>query len=431
MKKKNIYALAIIIVIILIYFIFFSSRGSSDIPTFTVVKGPFNILVIESGSIRTKNSFMVTAPRTFSGGNLQIVTLAPEGTTAKVGDLLVRFDPTNAMKRINDKQTELKTALSDLAKLKAQQAADEAQAKSDYENSKLSFELAKIAKERMQFESEARKREAELEFARAELNFKQAETNIKNKSIVRQSELGNLNLRIQQIRGDIEAAQKDMEQLAIKAPISGLIVYEDNWSTGRKIAVGDQPWPGMTIISLPDLSAAQVVVNINEMDIAKVKMGQTVEINPDAFPDKKFTGKIKSVSQIGREKGGGSNIKIFEVIVDIDKTEDILKPGITTTNRIIVDRIKDVVYIPLDAVVEKEGKTFAFIASGSSFDKKEIKLGAKNDNFVVVKEGLSAGMHVALRNPEESSEPSMDIKKEKPTATSPSPQPTRSIKIVQ
>lgn len=421
MKKKTLFAIAIPLAFIVLIFFFYSSGGSSDIPTYTVQKGPFNIIVMESGSVRAKNSFSVTAPRIFSGGNLQVVFLASEGTTAKVGDVLVRFDPTNAMKRINDKQTEMKTAIADLAKLKAQQAADEAQAKSDYESAKISFELAKISKERMQFESEARKREAELEFAKAELLFKQAESNIKNKFIIRQSERGNLQLRIQQIRSDIETAQKEMEQLTIKAPINGLIVYEENWSTGRKMAVGDQPWGGMPIISLPDLSAAQIVININEMDISKVKAGQEVEIIPDAFPDKKFTGKVSSVSQIGREKGSGSNIKVFETIVDITKTEDILKPGITTTNKIIVDQLKDVASIPLDAVFEKEGKTFCYIADGRSFSRKEIKVGAKNDNFIVVKEGTSPGMRVALRNPEESPETPGETKKEKPAiAISPS-----------
>ena len=419
MKKHKLLIplLATLFLAIILYYYFFSG-SASDIPTYTVKRGTFNVLVIEAGTVRAKNSFTVSSPRIFSGSNLQIVSLAPEGTTAKVGDVLARFDPTGAMKRIGDKETELKSAQSDYTKMRAQQAADEAQSKADYENAKLSFELAKIAKERMQFESEARRREAELEFAKAEISFKQAELNLKNKGIVRRSELGNLQLRLQQIKGDIDIAKKDMEELTIKAPISGLIVYETNWSTGRKIAVGDQPWPGMTLISLPDLSAAQVVISVNEMDISKVKVNQKVEITPDAFPDKKFSGKIFTVSQIGSEKGMGSNVKVFETIVDIEKTEDILKPGITTTNKIIVDQIKNVLSIPIEAVVEKEGKTYVYVPGGRSFSKVEIKVGAKNDNFVVVKEGLKEGMQVALRNPEEMEDAPGESKKDKPSIVS-------------
>jgi HlyD family secretion protein len=405
MKKKHVaVALAAVAIIVFAKLLFFSS-GDSAIPTYTIKRGDFHILVIESGSIRAKQSSTITAPRIMSGGNLQVTFLAPEGSIATQDQVLARFDPSNAMKRIQDKQTELKTAMADMDKLKAQQKGDEQQAKTDYENAKLSFQLAEIAKERMQFEPEAKKREAALEFERAGLSFEQARLNLENKSIVRKSELGNLQLRISQIQSDIGQSMKEMDQLTIKASISGLIVYENNWSTGRKIAVGDQPWPGMPIISLPDLSAAQVEVSVNEMDIARLKLQQKVEIIPDAFPDKKFLGTVNSISQIGREKASGSNIKVFDIVIDIDKTDPILKPGITTTNKIIVGTRPKVLSIPIACVVEEEKKTYAFVKNGRSFDKRRVELGERNDNFVVVKNGVREGEQVALRNPEEKEEP--------------------------
>lgn len=405
MKKKSIlYTVAIVVLAILIKLTFLSS-DTSAIPTFTAKKGAFHILVVESGSIRAKNSSTVTAPRTMSGGNLQITFLASEGSIAAKDQVLVRFDPSNAMKRIQDKQTELKTAMADLDKLRAQQSGDEAQAKTEYENARLSFQLAEIAKERMQFEPEAKKREAALEFERARLSFEQAKLNLENKSVVRKSELANLQLRISQIQSDINQSTKEMDALTLKAPISGLIVYETNWSTGRKFTVGDQPWPGMPIISLPDLTAAQVEVSVNEMDIAKLKPQQRVEIIPDAFPDKVFSGTVTSISQIGREKGSGSNVKVFDIVIDVDKTDPVLKPGITTTNKIVVGTRESVISIPIVCVHEEDRKTFVYVKNGSSFDKRTVSLGDRNDNFVIVSSGVDSGEEVALRNPEETEEP--------------------------
>ncbi len=399
-NRKNIgYAAAAFAAIFILYWLW--PAGAASIPTYTSTRGNFEIYVIESGSVRATNSFTITAPRIRSAGNLQVVSLAPEGTIAKVDDMLVRFDPSAALKRISDRQTELKTALADLAKMRAQQAADESQAKTEYESSKLNFELAKIARDKMQFEPEARKREAEIEFERAKLTFEQAKLNIENKNIVRRSELGNLQLRLEQIRSDIRESQKEMEQLSVKAPISGLIVYENNWSTGRKLAKGDQPWPGMPLISLPDLSAMQTDVSVNEMDISKVSKGQKVQVIPDAFPDKIFHGTITSVSQIGRQKGQGSNVKVFDIVIEIKETDEVLKPGITTTNKIVVDKLKNVLSIPIISIFEEEAKTYAYVGEGSSFDKREVVLGARNDNFVVVKKGLNEGEQVALRNPEQ------------------------------
>ncbi|MBE0644538.1 MAG: efflux RND transporter periplasmic adaptor subunit, partial [Bacteroidetes bacterium] len=268
----------------------------------------------------------------------------------------------------------------------------------------LNFQLATIQREKMQFEPEARRREAEIEFERAKMSFEQAKLNVENKRIIRKSELGNLQLRIQQIRSDIGVSEKEMDQLTIKAPISGLIVYETNWSTGRKIAKGDQPWPGMPVISLPDLSAMQTEVSVNEMDIAKVKKDQSVVVIPDAFPDKTFKGKIVSVSQIGREKGQGSNVKVFDIVVDLEKSHDVLKPGITTTNKIVVGTVPKVLSIPIISVFEEEGKTWVYVKNGSSFEKRRVVLDQRNDNFVIVKKGLSEGDEVALRNPEQEEE---------------------------
>jgi len=115
-----------------------------------------------------------------------------------------------------------------------------------------------------------------------------------------------------------------MDQLAVKAPISGLIVYESNWSTGRKIAVGDS-LAGMPLITCPIFGNA-VEMSINEMDIAKVKSGQIVIITPDAFRTNSST-RHHQVSQIGREKGSGSNIKVFDIVVDLKGTDPVLKPA--------------------------------------------------------------------------------------------------------
>ncbi len=398
-RKTRYMILGTALLLILLVVVFWPDAGA-NIPSYSVKRADFEIYVIESGSVRATNSVTITAPRIISGGNLQVVELAPEGTTAKEGDILARFDPSTALKRMQDKQTEMKTALADLAKLKAQQSADESQAQTEFETAKLNFQLAKLAREKMQFEPEARKREAEIEFERARLSFDQAKLNLENKSIVRKSELGNLQLRIAQIRSDIEVSQKEMEQLTLRAPISGLIVYENNWATGRKIAKGDQPWPGMPIISLPDLSAMQAEVSINEMDIAKVEVGQKAIIIPDAFPDKSFPGVIGSVSQIGRQKGQGSNIKVFDIVVDLDSTDEVLKPGITTTTKIIVDRLRNVVSIPIISVFEEQGKTMVYVGDNGSYEKREVTLGQRNDNFVVVSEGIQPGEKVALQNPE-------------------------------
>ena len=209
-----------------------------------------------------------------------------------------------------------------------------------------------------------------------------------------------MNIEIKQRQGDLEKAQKDLEQLTLTAPAEGLVVYGVNWSNnGRKFAIGDTPWSGAQIITLPDLSAMESITNINEVDISKVKVGQKVIVKLDAFQDSSFTGEISNVASIGRNKDQESNIKVFEVLVSIKGRSDILKPGMTSSNKIIISEIPDKLSVPQEAVFEKNGKKIIYVKNGSGFDEHEAELGEKGEDYIVVNKGVEEGDEVALIDP--------------------------------
>jgi RND family efflux transporter MFP subunit len=336
-----------------------------------------------------------------SGGRSQLAIqfLAPEGTTVDTGAMLVAFDPADQIKILADKQNELKLSLADLDKLKVQQKADEQDASIASENAKLTYELAKLSNDAMKFESESKQRESKLELRKAELSYKQAKDNVKSKAAIRKTEIGNLQLKIAQLQNALDRTQADLQRLTVKSPSPGLVVYQHSWNTGKKLAKGDQVWGGQPIIQLPDLSHMQAVLEVNEVDIAKVKKDQNVEIALDAFPDKKFGGTVLSVASIGNAKDNNPGVKVFEVVVAVQGADSVLKPGMTVAARIIVSKIDNVLSVPIESVFDDNGKTVVYVENGSSFDKREVALGAKNDNFVVVTKGLRAGEKVSMVDP--------------------------------
>ncbi len=390
--------------------------SSSPAATLTAVakRGRFDVVVVETGELQAEHSRSVTAPMMASGGRMQLAVqyLAPEGTRVDSGALLVSFDPADQFKTISDKQNDLKSAEADLQKLKAQQASDKEDAEMAYENAKLGYDLAKLSDDDMKFESEAKQRESKLELKKAELAFKQAEDNLKGKSQVRKSDLATLNLKIAQIQRALDQAQADEEKLSVHAPAAGLIVYQRNWSTGKKFTRGDQCWAGQPVMILPDLSHMQAVLEVNEVDISKVKADQVAEIRLDAFPDRKFTGKIKNVASIGNAKESNPSVKVFEVLVDLDQADSILRPGMTVSARILVSTIDNVVSVPIEAVFDDGGKPVVYAEHGSSFEKRPVTLGEKNDNFIIVTKGLKEGERVSLTDPNKSSEPDEKPKKD-------------------
>jgi multidrug efflux pump subunit AcrA (membrane-fusion protein) len=157
----------------------------------------------------------------------------------------------------------------------------------------------------------------------------------------------------------------------------------------------------------------QAITQVNEVDISKIKKSQKTRIKLDAFPERQFSGTVVSVATIGQTRDRTSTVKKFEVIIDIDGTDPILKPGMTTSNEIIMEAIPNVVYVPIESVFEQKGKTIVYRMNGSSADECEVKTGAKNSNYVVILEGLKEGEPVALRNPKEKMEEMLP--KEKPT----------------
>ena len=384
--------------VLLTSFILLSASESEAIATSNVKKGEFAISITVPGEIRATNSRTLTTPRT-RFGNLQVTFLVPEGTTVKEGDPIVRFATTEVDKNISDKESELGSLKADLEKLHADQASQMFELEASLKNANLAYQQAELQVEKMKFEAEVIRKDAEINKEKSRISREQAEKKIESKKIIDKSEEEKQLLKIRQVENELTRAKTDKEQLTLKAPLPGLVVYEMNWSTGRKISIGDSPWPGMSLVSLPDLSLMQVVTNVNEVDVSKVQKGQKAKIKLDAFPDREFVATVNSVGTIGQQKDRNNPIKTFEVILDIEGMDPILKPGMTTSNEVIMETIPDAIFVPLESVFQKEGKVLVYRMNGSSLEAQTVEVGAKNGNFVVIKTGLSEGEKITLRDP--------------------------------
>jgi len=396
-NSKIIFSLIVLIVIILLVIISSISSSETNVPVFKVKKDKFLISITESGEIRAKNSIAISTPRI--RGNLKIVYLIPEGNYVNAGDTVVRFDPTEALTNLKEAEAKLEIALSEKAKLLANQKSGQTRLESDLKSAELSYELSKLNLEQIKFEAEIKQQEAKLKHQGNELSFAKAKQELESQKIVNQSELNKTEIEVQQKRSDLERAQRDLGMLTLIAPAEGLVVYETNWNTGRKVAIGDTPWPGMTVISLPDLSAMESLTYVNEVDVSRIKKGLNVLVKLDAFQDSSFKGEISSVASLGRLKKDNSNIKVFEINVYIKSQSEILKPGMTTSNKIIINEISNVLFVPQEAVFEKNSEKIVYLKNGSGFDEVKVEVGEKSENYIILTKGITEDDEVALRDP--------------------------------
>jgi multidrug efflux pump subunit AcrA (membrane-fusion protein) len=135
------------------------------------------------------------------------------------------------------------------------------------------------------------------------------------------------------------------------------------------------------------------------VDVSKIKKGQKVNIKLDAFPDRLFHGSVASVGTIGQQADRSSSIKTFEVVVDVGEADPVLKPGMTTSLEIVVETIGQAVFVPLESVFTKNGKTVVYTADRSTPQEVEVETGVRNSDFVTISKGLHGGEKVALRDP--------------------------------
>jgi HlyD family secretion protein len=403
-KKSNRIILggAGLLVIIIAAFIVSSSgkAGSSELPTYPVKRGNFRISLTETGELKAQNSVGISAPRIRT--NLQIVFLAPKGEYAQIGDTLIRFDGAELSQSYDERKGDLEIAIANLDKTRSTMANQLTDIEASYQSSQASYRIAELRLSQMQFEADVVKEEQQLSLQQSKISLEQAEKRIEQQIIINKAEMRTLELRVEQAESELAKAKRDLDRLTVIAPQPGLIVYRKIWKGGSysEVKVGDSPWRGQGLIELPDLEIMEVATKVNEIDIAKVKVGQRALVIPDAFPDMIFTGEIIDVANLAKEdEESEANLKVFDIAVQLDSTNNIVKPGMTVSTTMIMSDISDTLYIPLDAIFTIEGKASVYRQRGGSFKPVPVELGDRNDNYVMLISGLKEGDRVCLVDP--------------------------------
>ena len=124
-----------------------------------------------------------------------------------------------------------------------------------------------------------------------------------------------------------------------------------------------------------------------------------MQIRPDAFSDSTFTGTVTTVANLAQNKDNKSKIKVFPVEIVIDQYNKNLLPGLTVSCRIIVDELKNVCYVPLEALYMEGGKSYVYKKTMGGYEKVEVQTGRANSDYIIIESGLDEDDTVALTDP--------------------------------
>jgi hypothetical protein len=147
-----------------------------------------------------------------------------------------------------------------------------------------------------------------------------------------------------------------------------------------------------------------VDLKLEEVDRGKLQLGQAVRIRVDAIPDREFSATLDWISPIAALifKGGSTAEKTFPARATIARLDPRLRPGMSASTEIVIEREPNSLLIPSRASFAKNGKPAVFQQVGKAFVTRQISLGKQNDDETIVTSGLKEGDVVTLENPAES-----------------------------
>ncbi len=335
-------------------------------------------VVTASGKIRPETQVKVSAD---VGGYIRKLTVK-DGDRVEQGQLLVEVDQEVYRARVAETLAAEKTAQ---ARLKLSQAS-----------------LRRVQGEERRIRGLYRKdltSAANLERSQADLAMAQAEVEASEGQLA-------------QARAMLSKSRKDLDKCTILAPMSGVVI-EQFKERGERVSGGD--FREDIILTLADLSSMEVEVEVGERDVVIISPQDEVEIEVDAYPNQVFSGQVKEIGNAGitRNQWTESEVTNFRIVVQVGKTEAVLRPQMSATVRIRTDHRDQTLTIPIQSVTlrrpseikppagkddQKSEKPtvedpieVVFAMDAGKVQARPVKTGLSSDTRIEILEGLEEG----------------------------------------
>ncbi len=390
MDKKLVYAVVAVVVLVVVLLGgkkagWWGGEKSIEVAVEGVSKRSITETVSASGQIQSEVEVAISPD---IPGEIVLLTVI-EGDKVKRGDLLVKIDPQIQRTNVDRLEASLNTVKANLASSRSRLSQSRAQ----FENTEASFNRTKSLFEKnvvSQAEFDAANSQyivAKNEVESAEQSVKAAEFNVES------SEAG------------LREAQKNLNRTEIYSPVEGT-VSKLNFEAGERV-VGTSQMAGSEIMVISDLNEMEVVVDVNENDIIRVGLGDSCEIEVDAYMNRKFKGIVTSIANSAISQGMSTDqVTNFEVIVRILRSSytDLqnekqpglspFRPGMSASVDIHTKKVDDVIAIPIQSVTTREIAQEEFGEDGEKKpDRKKIKRAGKPngpvEEVVFVRDGGS------------------------------------------
>ncbi len=416
-------------------------QNVENVITQSVIRGPFEHVVLEQGLIESSGSVEIRCEvKAGTSAGIKVLWVEEEGKHVRKGDRLIQLDSSAFEKDLIQQQIVYNT--SQAAVIQAENTLRAA------EISRLEYLEGSFRQEEQTILSEIFVAEENLR--RAQLAYQSTER-LAAKGIVTALQLEGDQFAVEKAKNELNSAQTKLDVLRrytkakmlkqfdsdiasaeakwkseqesnklelsrlqdiqqqiaacnISSPQDGQVVYANIYSRRGGSAefvleAGATVRENQTLIRLPDPDKMQIKATVNESRISLIRVGMPVEITVDAVRDRKLSGTVVKVNQYAEPGSWSSgNIQEYASFVEIHDPPPAIRTGMNAEVRIFVERLPEALQVPVQALYETKGSYFCLLKSGNQFETRQVQVGSSNDSFMTVESGLQEG-EVVVMNP--------------------------------
>lgn len=393
----------IVVVLIIIVLIgnskgWFGGGGGIVVNTDTVQKRDIVETVTASGKIYPVSEVQISAE--ISG---EIVDLpVKEGDKVNANDLLIRINPDLYESQVEQAQAALDNTKAQLSSARARVI----QAKLQFDNAKIAFDRSK--------QLLADKVISQSDFEQAQLAYQtaQAEFDIANENVTA------MEYTVKSSEAMLKEMRNNFKRTSIYAPVAGTVVGLSK-KKGEKV-LGTIQMSGDVLMSIADLNNMEIRVDVSENDVLRINLGDTAEVEVDAYLNRKFKGVVMQISNSAgnnsvlsavTDQATNFKVKIYllpdsykDIVPDEINQKYPFYPGMSATVEIRTNTAKDVLSIPIQAVTtredtsktndEKELKELVYVLENGKAKETIVKTGLQDDSYIQILEGLNDGQKI-------------------------------------
>lgn len=386
--RKRLLLVAIVAAIAVAAIFYYRQSQQIEVETMVVKRGDLVITVTptETGTVDTDATALVKAE---IAAQIKEVAVA-EGDVVKAGDLLMRLDADDVQAKVTLARANLEAAGARLASArialpmeKARTAAAVAQARARFEDAKQKYDKRKQLYERRliplgEMESSA----ADLDAARAALD--QAQANLEQVP-VQERQVKVAQADVEQQAAQLRVAQLNLDRATLRAPVGGTVMEVP-------VKAGELVQPGTPVARITRMEGLYIKALVDEVDLSRLVLGQPAEITFDTLPDKKFAATLFEISPgVSVEKLKSRNVTVK---LKLAAPPAFLRPGMSADVEVIVDRVKNVPYVPAQTVMSRDKEQFVYVLEDGRIVKRVIEAGRSNWDYIEVRKGLREGEQV-------------------------------------